>query len=69
MGRNDIIAENGFMLAGYYLTLAITELNNAMRMAGHSADAINDVNRKYDVLWKAYREAYETRRKNTNDEA
>lgn len=47
------------MLAGYYLTLAITELNNAMRMAGHSADAFNDVNKKYDVLWKAYREAYE----------
>lgn len=53
MGRIDIIAENGFMLAGYYLTLAITELNNAMRMTRHSADAFKD------VLWKAYRDAHE----------
>ena len=63
MGRIDIIAEDSFMLAGYYLRWAMTELNNAMRMTGHSADALNDVNRKYDVLWKAYREAYENSKK------
>lgn len=59
MARIDMEIENCFVMAGYYLTLGITELNNAMRMTGHSADAFNDVNRKYDVLWKAYREAYE----------
>lgn len=30
-----------------------------MRMAKLDVDAVDDVNRKYDVLWKAYREAYE----------
>ena len=59
MARIDIIAENGFMLAGYYLTSGITELCRAMRMAKLDGDTVNDVNRKYDVLWKAYRDAYE----------
>ncbi len=46
-------------MAGYYLRLGITELCSAMRMAKLDADTVNDVNRKYDMLWKAYREAYE----------
>lgn len=59
MARIDMETENGFVLAGYYLTLGITELCRAMRMAKLDADTVNYVNRKYDVLWKAYREAYE----------
>lgn len=59
MARIDMETENGFVMAGYYLTLGITELNSAMRTAKLDADTVNDVNRKYDVVWKAYREAYE----------
>lgn len=64
MARIDMETENGFVMAGYYLTLGIMELCGAMMMAKLDADTINDVNRKYDVLWKAYREAYE----NSEDE-
>lgn len=59
MGRIDMDIENSFVLAGYYLTLGIMELNSAMITAKLDDDFIKDVNRKYDVLWKAYREAYE----------
>lgn len=59
MARIDMETENGFVMAGYYLTLGITELSRAMRMAKLDGDTVDDVNRKYDVLWKAYREAYE----------
>lgn len=59
MARIDIETENGFIMAGYYLRLGITELCRAMRMAKLDADTVNNVNRKYDMLWKAYREAYE----------
>lgn len=59
MARIDMETENGFVMAGYYLTLGMMELCEAMRMAKLDADTVNDVNRKYDVLWKAYREAYE----------
>lgn len=55
----DMETENSFVLAGYYLTLGIMNLCEAMRMAKLDADTINDVNRKYDMLWKAYRNAYE----------
>lgn len=55
----DMKTENGFVMAGYYLRLGITELCRAMRMAKLDADTVNDVNRKYDMLWKAYRDAYE----------
>lgn len=57
MGRIDIEVEPGFALAGYYLTLGIMELYSAMRMAKLDADTVNDVDRKYDMLWKAYRDA------------
>lgn len=59
MARIDMETENGFVTAGYYLTLGITELCRAMRMAKLDADSVDDVNRKYDVLWEAYRKAYE----------
>ena len=59
MTRIDIKIENGFVMAGYYLRSGITELCRAMRMAKLDADTVNDVNRKYDMLWKAYRDAYE----------
>lgn len=59
MARIDMETENGFVMAGYYLTLGITNLCGAMRMAKLDADTVNDVNRKYDMLWKAYRDAYE----------
>ena len=59
MSRIDMETENGFVMAGYYLTLGMMELCEAMRMAKLDADTVNDVNRKYDVLWEAYHEAYE----------
>lgn len=59
MARIDMETENGFVMAGYYLTLGITELCRAMRMAKLDADTVNNVNRKYDMLWEAYRDAYE----------
>ena len=59
MARIDMETENGFVRAGYYLTLGMMELFEAMRMAKLDADTIDDVNRKYDMLWKAYQEAYE----------
>lgn len=59
MARIDMETENGFVMTGYYLTLGIMELCNAMMMAKLDADTIDDVNRKYDALWKAYQEAYE----------
>lgn len=59
MAYIDMDIEHGFVLAGYYLTLGIMELNSTMRTAKLDDDVIKDVNRKYDVLWKAYREAYE----------
>ena len=55
----DMETENGFVRAGYYLTLGIMELSRAMRMAKLDADTVDEVNRKYDMLWKAYRDAYE----------
>lgn len=59
MARIDMETENGFVRAGYYLTLGIMELCEAMRTAKLDADTVNDVNRKFDVLWKAYQDAYE----------
>ena len=59
MSRIDMETENAFVMAGYCLTLGITKLCSAMRMAKLDADTVNDVNRKYDMLWKAYRKAYE----------
>lgn len=59
MARIDMETENGFVRAGYYLTLGIMELCRAMRMAKLDGDTVDDVNRKYDALWKAYRDAYE----------
>lgn len=59
MARIDMETEYGFVRAGYYLTLGMMELCEAMMMAKLDADTINDVNRKYDVLWGAYRDAYE----------
>lgn len=59
MARIDMETENGFVRAGYYLTLGIMELCEAMRMAKLDADTVDDVNRKYDVLWEAYRKAYD----------
>lgn len=59
MARIDMETENGFVMAGYYLTLGITELCRAMRTAKLDTDTVNNVNRKYDMLWEAYREAYE----------
>lgn len=44
-------------MAGFHLTLAMTELNTAMRMAKLDTDFVNDANKKYDMMWKAYREA------------
>lgn len=63
MAQIDMETENGFVMGGYYLTLGITELCRAMRMAKLDADTVNDVNRKYDMLWKAYRDAYENSEK------
>lgn len=48
MARIDIETENGFVRAGYFLTLGIMELCEAMRMAKLDVDTIDDVNRKYD---------------------
>lgn len=59
MASIDMGTENGFVRAGYYLTLGIMELCEAMRMVKLDADTVDDVNRKYDVLWKAYQDAYE----------
>lgn len=59
MARIDMETEIGFVRAGYYLTLGMMELCEAMRMTKLNADTVNDVNRKYDMLWEAYREAYE----------
>lgn len=59
MANIDMETENGFVRAGYYLTLGIMELCEAMRMVKLDADTVDDVNRKYDVLWKAYQDAYE----------
>lgn len=63
MARIDMETENGFVMAGYYLTLGMMYLCEAMRMAKLDADTVDDVNRKYDVLWKAYQEAYENSEK------
>lgn len=59
MARIDMETEHGFVRAGYYLTLGIMEMREAMRMAKLDADIVDDVNRKYDMLWKAYQDAYE----------
>lgn len=59
MGQIDMDIEHDFVLAGYYLTLGIMALNSAMKTAKLDDDVIKDVNRKHDVLWKAYQEAYE----------
>ena len=59
MARIDMETEHGFVRAGYYLTLGIMELCEAMRMAKLDADTVDDVNRKYDMMWKAYQDAYE----------
>lgn len=50
--------EHRFVLAGYYLTLGMLELNSAMITAKLDDDVIKDVNRKCDALWKTYQEAY-----------
>lgn len=59
MERVDMETENSFARAGYYLMLGMMELCEAMRMAKLDADTVDDVNRKYDMLWEAYREAYD----------
>ena len=59
MAHIDMDIEHSFVLAGYYLTLGIMELNSAMITAKLDDDVIKDVNREYDVMWKAYQEAYE----------
>lgn len=59
MARIDMETENGFVIAGYFLTMGMMTLCEAMRMAKLDADTVDDVNRKYDVLWKAYQDAYE----------
>lgn len=39
--------------------MGMMELCEAMRMAKLDTDTVDDVNRKYDMLWKAYQDAYE----------
>lgn len=63
MARIDMETKHGFVRAGYYLTLGMMELCEAMRMAKLDADIVDDVNRKYDVLWKAYQDARENSEK------
>ena len=58
MARIDMETEHGFVRAGYYLTLGMMELCEAMRMSKLDADTVDDVNRKYDMLWEAYQDAY-----------
>jgi hypothetical protein len=53
----EIDCEHTFMRAGYYLTLGIIELTDAMLMAKQDKDAIEEVNRKFDSLWEAYNKA------------
>lgn len=39
--------------------MGIMQLCDAMMMAKLDADTVDDVNRKFDMLWEAYQDAYE----------
>lgn len=55
----DKKTENDFAMAGYHLKMGMMELCRAMRIAKLDADTVDDVIRKYSILWEAYRDVYE----------